>query len=220
LATSQKRRDELDKLIQRVYEDMVAGRVTEKRLEVLSAEYEREQSELEWVIAELITEVDSFEDSAERASGFLELTRRYTDFTELTAPMLHEFIHKIVVHERAEKNKRYTTQKVEIHLNFIGQYAPPILPAMPADEEPDPGQSERERKRIYFSDYYYRRKENGGKPLTPEDTRTPEQIEADEAARREKWKLYQRDYQREYQRKKAREKREAKTAEQITAKAV
>ena len=88
LVTSQRRRDELDKLIQRVYEDMVAERITDKRFEVLSAGYEREQAELETDIVKLQAEVDSFNDSAERAARFLELTRRYTDFTELTAPML------------------------------------------------------------------------------------------------------------------------------------
>lgn len=212
LTVSQKRRDELDRLIQRVYEDMVAGRITDKRFEVLSAEYEREQSELEQTIAELQTEVGSFEDSAERAERFLELTRRYTDFTELTAPILLEFVHKIVIHERAEKNKQFTTQKVEIHLNFIGRFPVPLTPT---DEEPDPDQAERERKREYHREYQQRRKENGGKPLTPEDTRTTEQIAADEAARREYWKAYNRDYQREYQRKKARKKREA--AEQVAA---
>lgn len=214
LTVSQKRRDELDRLIQRVYEDMVAGRITDKRFEVLSAEYEREQSELEQAIEELQTEVAGFEDSAERAERFLELTRRYTDFTELTAPILLEFIQKIVIHERAEKNKQFTTQKVEIHLNFIGQFP---IPLAPADEEIDPEQAERERKREYHREYQQRRKENGGKPLTPEDTRTPEQIAADEAVKREKWKDYQREYQREYQRRLAREKREAKAAEQNAA---
>ena len=217
LTVSQKRRDELDKLIQRVYEDMVAGRIAEKRYDVLSAEYEREQSELERTIAEMQIEVDSYADSTERAARFLELTRRYTDFTELTAPMLHEFVRKIVVHERAERCKRYTTQKIEIYLNFIEKFAPPIDTDALTVEELDPEQAERERKRKYFSEYYYRRKANGGKPLTPEDTRTPEQIAADEAAKREYWKEYDRNYQREYQRKKARAKREAKAAELLSA---
>ena len=215
LATSQRRRDELDKLIQRVYEDMVAERITDKRFEILSSEYEREQSELEQLISQLQTEVDSFEDSAERAASFLELTRRYKDFTELTAPMLHEFVQRIVVPERTEKNKRFTTQKVEIYLNFIGDYTPPSYPDTLIIEKPDPDQQERERKRDYHSEYYRRRKENGGKPLTPEDTRTPEQIAADEAAKREYWKAYNRDYQREYARKKAREKRQRDAAPNV-----
>jgi hypothetical protein len=156
LTASQRRRDELDRLIQRIYEDMVAGRITDKRFEVLSCEYEREQAELEQAITELQTDVDSFDDSAARAAGFLELTRRYEDFSELTAPMLHEFVQKIVVHERAEKNKHFTRQKVEIYLSFIGEYVPPIIST---DEEPIPEQTESERKREYHREYYLNRRE-------------------------------------------------------------
>jgi DNA invertase Pin-like site-specific DNA recombinase len=221
LAANEKRRAELDKLIQRIYEDMVAERITGKRFEVLSDEYEREQRGLEQAIAELQAEIDSFDDSAARAKNFLELTRRYRDFSELTAPMLLEFVERIVIHERAERNVRYTAQQVDVHLNFIGRYTPPVIEAV---ETPDPiaaaEQAERERKREYHRDYQRKRRANGGKPLTPEDTRTPEQIADDEAAKKEYWKAYNRDYQREYQRKKAREKREAKAAETIMAAAI
>ena len=64
------------------------------------------------------------------------------------------------------------------------------------------------KRREYDREYQRRRAANGGKPLTPEDMRTPEQIAADEAAKKEKRKAYNREYQREYQRKLAREKRE------------
>jgi hypothetical protein len=210
LSANEKRRAELDKLIQRVYEDFVAERITDKRFEVLSAEYEREQVELEQAIAGLQTEIDSFDDSAARAANFLELTRRYRDFSELTAPMLHEFVERIVVHERAEKNVRYTTQEVDVHLNFIGQYMPPVIePVQVYDPIAAAEQTEREKRRIWHREYQRKRRANGGKPLRPEDTRTPEQIAADEAAKKEKQKAYNREYQREYARKKAREKRES-----------
>jgi DNA invertase Pin-like site-specific DNA recombinase len=212
LTESQKRYAELNKLIQRIYEDNFSGKITDKRFEVLSSEYEREQSELESQIAELQAEADAFDDSAARAKNFLELTRRYRDFSELTTPMLHAFVQKIVVHERAEKRVRYTKQKVEIFLNFIGKFELPeaepevIDPAVTAEREA------KEKRRLYAREYKRRRAANGGKPLKPEDTRTPEQIAADDEAKREYWKAYNRDYQREYQCKLAREKREAAQA--------
>ena len=209
LASSRKRRDELDRLIQRIYEDNIAGRITDKRFEVLSGEYEREQGDLEQAIAELQIEIDSFDDSADRARKFLSLTKRYTDFSELTSHMIAEFIQKIVVHERAEKNKKFTMQKVEIYLNFIEDFTPPPNAIIEDATAPDPEQAEREKSREYQRDYHRRRRENDGKPLTPEDTRTPDEIAADEAEKKEKNKTYQREYQREYQRKKAHEKREA-----------
>jgi len=216
LTASQKRHAELDRLIQRIYEDNVAGRITDKRFEVLSAEYEQEQAGLEQTIAELQTGIDSFDDSAARAKNFLMLARRYKDISELTAPMLHEFVHKIIVHERAERWVRYTKQKVEIFLNFIEEYAPPEI----AQPEPDPAAiaelEQQEKRRLYHRDYQRKRKANGGKRLTPPDTRTPEQKAADDEARYEKKMAYQREYQREYQRRKAREKREAQAAESKT----
>ena len=49
---------------------------------------------------------------------FLELAKRYTDFSELTTPMINEFIEKISVHapERIDGDR---VQEVEIHLRFI-----------------------------------------------------------------------------------------------------
>jgi len=218
LLTSEKRRTELDKLIQRIYEDFVAGHITEKRFEVMSSEYEREQGELEETIAGLQTEIDSFDDSLARSAKFLGLLNRYRDFSELTAPMLHEFVEKIIIHERAEKWVQYTTQQVDIYLNFIGDYAPPRTDA---EKEQNLAavmeQERREKKRLYDREYKRKRQENGGKPLRTIDTRTPEQIVADREAKKEYWKAYNREYQREWQRKKAREKREAKAAETKTA---
>ena len=34
-----------------------------------------------------------------KTDKFIELVSRYTDFSELTTPMLNEFIEKVVVHE-------------------------------------------------------------------------------------------------------------------------
>lgn len=47
LKSNQNRHTELDKLIQRIYEDNIAGKITDKRFEVLSNQYEQEQTELE-----------------------------------------------------------------------------------------------------------------------------------------------------------------------------
>ena len=177
---------------------------------MLSAEYEHEQGELERAIAGLQNEIDCFDDSEAHTADFLELTRRYRDFTELTTPMLHEFVNKIVVHERAEKNVRYTTQEVDIYLNFIGCYTPPVIePVTVEDPVAIAEQAEREQRRIWHREYQRKRHANGGKPLKPEDTHTPEQIAADDAEKMEKRKAYNKEYQQEYQRKKAREKREA-----------
>jgi Asp-tRNA(Asn)/Glu-tRNA(Gln) amidotransferase B subunit len=46
LKISQSRHAELDKLIQRIYEDNIAERISDKRFEILSNQYEQEQSDI------------------------------------------------------------------------------------------------------------------------------------------------------------------------------
>ena len=206
LATGRQRHAELDKLIKRLYEDYVVERITAKRFDMLTAEYEQEQEQLAADIAELQTRVAELDDSYLRAERFLQLTHSYTDFSELTPSMLNEFVEKIVVHERAHKNRKINSQKVEIHLNFIGNLSSMQEQVL---ARPDPGGEGRERLRAYFREYYHRRKANDGKPLTPADTRCKEEKVVDEATRLEKKRAYHREYQRALRSKRRRAKREA-----------
>ena len=61
-----------------------------------------------------------------KTDKFIELVSRYTDFSELTTPMLNEFIEKVVVHE-GEGRGNSRRQRIDIYLNFIGALkSPPI----------------------------------------------------------------------------------------------
>jgi hypothetical protein len=50
--------------------------------------------------------------------------KRHTDFTELSAQLLHEFIEKIVVFE-ADKTSGERHQAVDVYLNYIGRFEVP-----------------------------------------------------------------------------------------------
>jgi mevalonate kinase len=119
ISKEQKRVDELNTLIRRIYEDSVSGKLTDKRFVLLSAEYEQEQGELEQSIKTLQAELDSFDADTVRTDKFIEIVKKYTDFTELTAPRFTNMLKKIMVHE-ADKSSGERTQKVDIYLNFIG----------------------------------------------------------------------------------------------------
>ena len=95
--------------------------MTDKRFALLSAEYKKEQSDLEAFVAQLQSELESFHTDSARADQFIEIVKRHTDLTELTPTMIHEFVEKIVVHE-ADKSSGERIQQVDIHLNFIGQF--------------------------------------------------------------------------------------------------
>ena len=80
---------------------------------MLSTEYEREQEALEKSIANAQAELDNYEADTVRVDQFMALARKYTDFSELTTPMINEFVDKIVVHE-ADKTSNERTQEVDI----------------------------------------------------------------------------------------------------------
>ncbi len=132
IAKEQKRVAELNTLIRKIYEDNVSGKLNDKRFEVLSAEYESEQEQLEKTIASLQAEIDLFNSDSVRADKFIEIVKRYTDFEELTPQMINEFVQKIIVHE-ADKSSGERCQQVDIYLNFIGKFD--VKPKEPTPEE-------------------------------------------------------------------------------------
>ena len=134
IAREERRIGELDALIRRIYEDNVAGKLTDKRFAALSQEYEREQAELEQSIIRLNAELATFQADNNRVDKFLDLVKRYTDFSELTPTMIAEFVEKIIVHE-ADKSIGEREQEVEIYLNFIGRFDVPILELTPEEME-------------------------------------------------------------------------------------
>ena len=85
---------------------------------------------------------------------FLEMARKYTDFSELTTPMINEFIEKIIVHapERIDGDR---VQEVEIHLRFIGQFE---LPAPELTEEEIKRQEFLKKERIRSRERYQKLK--------------------------------------------------------------
>ena len=138
IAKEQKRIAELNTLIRRIYEDNVSGKLTDKRFEILSTEYEQEQTELEQSIECLQAEIDSFNADSVRADKFIDIVKRHTDFDELTPQMIVEYIEKIVVHE-ADKSSGESNQQVDVYLNFIGKFELP-------EPEPTPEEIAAEEK--------------------------------------------------------------------------
>ena len=51
----------------------------------------------------------------------LALTKKYTDFSVLTTPMIYEFVDKILVHA-PDRSTGDRTQEVDIYLKFIGKF--------------------------------------------------------------------------------------------------
>jgi hypothetical protein len=74
----------IDNIIRRLYEDNVAGKVSDERFFKMSAEYELEQSTLIKEIAELEIFLQEQRERAVSTDSFLKLVRKYTDIKDLT----------------------------------------------------------------------------------------------------------------------------------------
>ena len=149
LNRDRKRHSELDGLIQRLYETFATGNLTEKRFKMLSDGYEQEQEELEAAIAQEQAELDAFNADTDKANQFLELVKRYTDFSVLTNQMILEFVDKIVVHA-PDRSSGERTQEVDIYLKFIGKFDVPLPEPTPEElAEQEALRKKREKQREY-----------------------------------------------------------------------
>lgn len=136
LENSQSRYDELDNIIQHLYEDKIKGQLTEERFTKLSAGYEAEQKGLEGTIRELSEQIAQKTDKTINIDRFMKLVKKNTSFEELTPTLLNTFIEKILVHEIEVDAEGKRSQKIEIVYNFIGSVELPEEAYREAAEEP------------------------------------------------------------------------------------
>ena len=120
LENSQNRYDELDNIIQHLYEDKIKGQLTDERFAKLSAGYEAEQKGLEGTIKELSEQITQKTDKTINIDRFMKLVKKHTSFEELTQTLLNTFIEKILVHEVEIDAEGKKHQEIEIVYNFIG----------------------------------------------------------------------------------------------------
>lgn len=164
LSKDRKRIAELDNIIKKLYESFAVGRISDERFDSLLAEYETEQQGLAASVSEAEQRLFCFEEDTDRAEQFLSLAKKYTDFSELTTPMINEFIDKIIVHapERIDGDR---VQEVEIYLKFIGRFE---LPEPELTPEETKRQEQLRRHRIKSRERYQKIKSGEhevGKPF-------------------------------------------------------
>ena len=116
----EQRLSELDVLMKKIYEDNVFGKISDERFAVMSESYEAETATLKTRQTELQNLMSAHKKKTNDTRNFAELVRQYTDITELTEPLLHTLIEKIVVHEK-ERLDGEMIMRVEIYYCFIGK---------------------------------------------------------------------------------------------------
>ncbi len=159
LTACQKRLDELETLLCKIYEDNTLGKLPDRRYQILEAQYTKEQEALEAEIDSLQKEVDEYEQEQKSADKFIALVKKYQNFEELDAVMLNQFIYKIFVHERDYKGVANSPQTIEIYFNFVGKFGMQEINS-PSEEE-RAALKEKERLRQKRHEAYLRRKASG-----------------------------------------------------------
>ena len=179
LAAAQKRAEELEKLICKIYEDNALGKLPDARYRALDAQYAKEQDALEIEIAELEKAVTGYEQSQKSAEKFIALIDKYENFDTLTNTMLNEFVEKILVHERARKGSQDTTQEIEIYFNFLGRYIPPSLQPVPLTPEEQEELQKKEERKDRLHQNYLRRKASGAQKQYEDKIKAKKKAEMD-----------------------------------------
>lgn len=117
----QKRCEELDKIISRLYEDNVLGRIGDERYESMSQSYELEQVEIKKALPILKSKNDELKRQSDCADNFINVIKKYTIIDKLDAAILNELIDKIVVHHKEQAEDGRTFQQIEIYYRFVGK---------------------------------------------------------------------------------------------------
>lgn len=120
LKTTEKRLTELDKILNKLYEDLALEKLTEERYQIMSRSYEEEQFGLKERRNQLVELIERAESVYENIDNFLPLIKKYTEINELNMQILNELIEKIIVYEKEESLDGSKSQRVDIHYKFIG----------------------------------------------------------------------------------------------------
>lgn len=118
----QNRLDEIDRIINQLYEDKVTGELSAERFSRMLSTYENEQAALRTRIAELRETISAEKEKTDGAECFVRLVKEYSEITELTDEIVATFIERVEVFEPliVDGEKK---QRIRVVYNFIGEFA-------------------------------------------------------------------------------------------------
>ena len=117
LAKDEERIAMLDKMVVRLYEDRMEGRISEENFDLMLRKTQAEQAQLRERAARDRKKLADEEQLVRDARQWVEAIREYAYITELDAATLHRLVKEIVVHETIDTDHtRHIT--IEIHFNL------------------------------------------------------------------------------------------------------
>ena len=119
IESGKRRIQDLDKLIERIYEDQVLGNISAERYARMSVNYENEQRSLINKVAEDEKKLACIEQTSLDLKTLLKVLRSSTSFEELTPTLVNSLIRRIEVHNN-DKSSGHCYVKVDIYFTAIG----------------------------------------------------------------------------------------------------
>lgn len=119
LAQADKRLVELDRLFIHIYEDNVAGKLSDERFSMMSQSYEDEQTQLKAEIQTLQQDIEVQERQIENLEQFIQRVHKYADLQELTPYALQELVKAIYI-EAPDKSSGKRRQNIRISYDLVG----------------------------------------------------------------------------------------------------
>ena len=119
LKKAESRLSEIEKIIVKLYEEKVCGRIPEERFELLAKNYETEQTELKQKTEALKACLIAANETDSMLAKFISLLRSYTEVKEMTPEILNSFIDKIYI-GKPERIDGKRVQEVKIVYKLIG----------------------------------------------------------------------------------------------------
>ena len=119
IEAGRRRIDELDRLISRIYEDNIIGRISDDRYERMSAGYEKEQHDLMVSVAENERRLHEMEKERVDLRMLLIGLREFTEIRELTPELVNTLIQRIEIHN-SDRSSGHVRVKVDVYFTAVG----------------------------------------------------------------------------------------------------
>ena len=116
-----KRKNELDNLFVKLYEDWSSGRVGSYNYNMLSQKYEQEQESIVQKLNQLQMLSTAAQNEDQKIEKWVSLIKQFSEPTDLTRELLTALIDKIVVHQAVKQEDGSKLQEIEIFYKFIGK---------------------------------------------------------------------------------------------------
>lgn len=99
LSTGEKRLEDIDKIIDRLYEDKVSGDLSAERFSRMLTTYEEEQATLRARLEDVRSAIATERETTDGVEHFIRLVKQFSEITALTDEIVATFIQKFEVHE-------------------------------------------------------------------------------------------------------------------------